>query len=148
MRLRRGRAATTSAILVIMPLIMMATLIVIEIRALFEVVIVVIVMRTSTAVISAMVTPILLETPIILMWRSRCRRCGGRRIALVGVWRVRRGRLVRIIRLWRIASAHWSNGIARRAVVKPHSDGRTHGLSLGLVVVSSPTSSSTKLLGR
>lgn len=150
MRLRRrGTTATataTSSILVTVPLGVMATLIIIEVGALLEVVVAI--MGTSSAMISAVVAPIVLETPIVLMRTCRHGRRGGRRIALVGSWRVRRGRLVRVIRLWRIASAHWSNGIARRPVVKPHPNGRTHGLGLGLVVVSSTPSSSTKLLGR
>lgn len=150
MRLRRGRATTSSAVLVVVPVVLMTTLVVIETWALLEVVIVATV-GSSSAMIPAVVAPVLtvlLKSCTVLMRRSGHRWRGGRRIALVRSRRVRRGRLVRVVRLRWIASAHWSNGITRPAVVKTHPQGRTHRLGLRLGVVPSSTSSSAKLLGR
>lgn len=165
MCLRRGWT-TTSAVLVIVSIIMITTFAVIEPSPLLEIVIVIVVVVIVVEPSSAMIAPvipavvaavlsilailcILLETSIVLMrssdrhgWRR------GWRVALVGGWRVGRGRLVRIVRLWWIDGAHWSDDITRRSVIKTHSDRRAHRLGLWLIVVSTSTSSGAKVLGR
>lgn len=136
----------------IVSVVMMTTLVVIETWTLLEIVVAVVVGPASAMIpavfpaVVARILSILVETSIVLTRRSRYRWRSRRRVALVGSWRVGRGRLVRVIRLRRIASAHWSGGIARWTVVKSHPDRRAHGLSLGLVVVSSSTSTSAILL--
>lgn len=151
MRLRRGWTATTSAILVIVAVVMMTTFVVIEPRTLLEVIVVAV--RSAPAVIPAVVPAamariltILVETSIMLTRRSRYGWRSGRGIALIGSWRVGSRRLVRVVRLRWVASAHWSGGITRRTTVKAHSNRRTHGLGFWLVVVSSSTSASAILL--
>lgn len=158
MRLRCGidaaAAAASSAVLVVVSVVVVTTLVVIEPGALFEVVTEVVGPSAAMipAVVPALMAPvlsILLEAPIKSLRRGRYRWHGRRMVALVGAWRVGRRRLERAVGLCRIASAHWSSGIARRAAVKAHPDGRTHGLGLGQAVVRTSTPScGAKLLRR
>lgn len=144
--LRRGRPTARLAVVVVVVIVvvvvMMTALIVIETRTLFEIVII---MEASTP----MMTAILLELSIVVLWRTGYRRRGGLGITCVRSWRVGTRALVRSIRLRRVAIAHWSTRIPRRAVVKTHPDRRAHWLGLGsLAVVASSTSGAAKLLVR
>lgn len=133
-----GSSTARLAVIVMVIIMVPAFVVVIECISLLEVV----VLETAAAVMAS----ILLELPIIMMGRTGDGRRGWRRIALVGGWRVWTRPLGRRVWLGRVASAHWSVGISRRAIVKTHANGRTHRLGLGWAVVSSSTSSSGELL--
>lgn len=141
--LRRGRPTARLAVVVVMVVVVMTALVVIETRTLLEVVI--IIMEAPTP----MMTSILLELSIVMLRRTGYRRRGGLGITCVRSWRVGTRTLVRSVWLRRVAIAHWSTRIPRRAAVKTHPDRRAHRLGFGsLAVVSSSTSGAAKLLVR
>lgn len=141
MRLRRRRSTASSSlaiiiVVVVVVVVVMTALVVMKTRTLLEIVVV----KTAPVVVTAILSI------VAVVWRPRSGWHDGRRIALVGGWRVWAGPRMGGIWLRRVSSAHWSIGIPRRAVVKTHADRRPHGLRLLLIVVSTSTSSSAELM--
>lgn len=119
----------------------MTALVIIEPGALSEVVAVVI--EPS----STMMAAILLKPTTVLMWGSSNRGCSRRgRVALVRRRRIWAWTLRRAVGLRRVPSVHWSIGVPRRSIVKPHPDWWSHGLRFGRAVMSSTATATSILL--
>lgn len=122
-------------------MMVMAALVIIEPRALSEVVAVVI--EPSSTMMAAI---LLKSTAVLVRGASNRGRSRRGRIALIRRRRIWALTLRRSVWLRRVPSVHWSIGVPRRSIIKAHADWWPHRLRLRRTVMSSTATATSVLL--